>query len=238
MGLLPDSGNSGHNAIHARIPKEKEEVQHDLAQNYWTLRRALKTYQFWCFFLGQMFFPIGLAAVQVHQVAHVVDIGYSKLAAASVFGIMGIFSTMGRILFGFISDKIGREWTITLSFVASGGGMAVLLFMHDTSHPWMLYLFTFLFGLGLGARMPVLTVMAAEMFPGKEFVSIYGFLSMSRAAGAVGPWLGGYLYDRLGSYRLTFLVSLISVTIGCAFIWIAGLGKKALYEKARQSAAS
>lgn len=52
----------------------------------------------------------------------------------------------------------------------------------------------------------------------------YGWvIHLSNGLGAaVGPWLGGALYDATGSYRLAFGVAMASVGLACLSLWLAG----------------
>jgi cyanate permease len=39
--------------------------------------------------------------------------------------------------------------------------------------------------------------------------------------GAVGPWLGGYIYDISGSYRAAFILCMACFAVACIAVWIA-----------------
>ena len=77
-------------------------------QSQWTARLALRSIQFWSLFLARVLASSGVLVILTHQVAHVVDIGYSRIFAATVFGMMGIMSTFGRILFGYVADLFSK----------------------------------------------------------------------------------------------------------------------------------
>jgi MFS family permease len=71
-----------------RHHSEKKEVQ-----NQWTAKLALKSLQFWLLFFVRVCAASGTTVIITHQVAHVVDVGYSELLAASIFGLAGITSS-------------------------------------------------------------------------------------------------------------------------------------------------
>ena len=80
-----------------------------------------------------------------------------------------------------------------------------------------------MFGLGFGARGPIITAMASDLFGGRRFGVIYGVLSVGNGlGGAIGPWFGGVVYDVLGSYRVVFLTSIVFCALGSACFWLAG----------------
>ena len=188
----------------------------------WTVRQALRTRHFWALGLAQVLIPLGIFPVSVHQVAYLTDLGFSRVLAAGVLGYMGVMSSCGRMLFGVLSDRLGRFGGVTLSVVFSQLGILALLALDDTSVVWPLYVYAICFGLGYGARGPIISAIAADRFPGRSFATIFGFISIGHGlGGALGPWYGGAMYDRLGSYNLAFALSIVSLCGVIACFWVA-----------------
>ena len=87
--------------------------------------------------------------------------------------------------------------------------------LDDASVRWPLYVYAVCFGLGYGARGPIISAIAADRFPGRSFATIFGFISIGHGlGGALGPWYGGALYDRLESYTLAFVLACVSLCGG------------------------
>ena len=188
----------------------------------WTVRQALRTRHFWALGLAQVLIPLGIFPVAVHQVAYLTDLGFTHVLAAGVQGYMGIMSSCGRMLFGLLSDRLGRFGGVTLSVIFSQLGVLALLMLVDASVVWPLYFYAICFGLGYGARGPIISAIVADRFPGRSFATIFGFISIGHGlGGALGPWYGGAMYDSLGSYNLAFALSIVSLcgVIGC--FWVA-----------------
>jgi MFS family permease len=204
-----------------RAPSESDEMVNR------TFGSVMRTLSFWSFFFIFLLIPLGIFPVMVHQVAYVIDLGYDKILAAFIFGAMGFLSTVGRMLFGTLSDRMGREKVATLSFLCSIGGIFIILLLPLIQSVFWLYLYAVLFGLGFGARGPILTAMVADMYQGKHFGSIYGFINIGIGiGGALGPWLAGYLHDVTGSYRISFITCVPILILACVLIWIAGWSNK------------
>jgi MFS family permease len=188
----------------------------------WTVRRATRTREFWALMAVQMFIPLGIFPIAVHQVAYLVDLGFSKILAAGVLGYMGLMSSCGRILFGSLSDRLGRFGGVMVSIACSQLGIVVLLLMQDASVVWPLYLYALFFGLGYGARGPIISAIAADLFAGKQFGTIFGLISIGHGiGGALGPWMGGMVYDHFGHYTLAFVFSLLALCGVAAGFWLA-----------------
>src|SRR5258706_3343203 len=79
------------------------------ATNQWAAKLALQSLQFWLLFIARICAASGTTVIVTHQVAHVAEVGYSKLVAASIFGLAGITSSFGRVVFGFIADRLSRH---------------------------------------------------------------------------------------------------------------------------------
>jgi MFS family permease len=135
---------------------------------------------------------------------------------------MGLMSSCGRILFGSLSDRLGRFGGVMVSIVCSQIGIVVLLLMQDASVVWPLYLYALFFGLGYGARGPIISAIAADLFAGRQFGTIFGLISIGHGVGgALGPWLGGVVYDHFGHYTLAFIFSLVALCGVAGGFWLA-----------------
>lgn len=188
----------------------------------WTVRQALRTREFWALAVAQVLIPIGIFPISTHQVAYLVDAGFHKTVAAAILGHMGLMSAVGRVVFGTLSDRLGRFGGVTLSVFCSQLGIVVLLLITGNASLWPLYVYALFFGLGYGARGPIISAIAADLFPGRSFGTIFGLMSIGHGlGGALGPWYGGYVYDRLGSYTLAFLAALLALFGVIVCFWMA-----------------
>lgn len=194
----------------------------------WTVKQALRSPGFWLLFGARVLASMGNQLVVIHQIAHAVDVGYTKIFAASIFGLMGIVSIFGRVLFGYLSDLVKREIAFTGVQAVSVLGIAALLLMRDDSWPLLLYAYAVCYGLGQGSRALVLSAISADMFVGKSFGAIYGYFTLSiGVGGAVGAWLGGFLFDLTDSYTIPFSIALACFTTSVVIVWITSRVAKA-----------
>jgi MFS family permease len=187
----------------------------------WTVRGALTNPAFWLLFIARTLASMGNQVIVTHQIAHAIDLGFAKVFAASIFGLMGVISIFGRILFGYLADIVRRETVFTLVQIVSAFGILALLAMRDDSLPWLLYAYAVCYGLGQGSRALVLSAISADIFHGKHFGAIFGYFTFSIGlGGAAGAWLGGFLFDITHSYMVPFWVSLACLVIS-VFIVLA-----------------
>jgi MFS family permease len=188
----------------------------------WTLSKAVRTSRFWLICLTTFsLWGINQNILLAHQVAFAIDMGYSKLYAASVLSLFGLTYAIGS-LGSLISDRIGREVTITLATAIGISGMIVLMFIRDASQPWMLYYFSISLGVANGLCAPTIAAALTDIFQGPRVGPIVGAVWFAFAVGGtIGPWLGGWLFEMTGDYFLAFLVATVLFAVAGAAIWLA-----------------
>ena len=223
-GLLPDGAMNapGEPGIREVAVPNKSSLIVDVkwVETEWTPAKALRTPRLWLMIFVQMFISIGFNLVSAHQLVYTQDIGFDPVFAASIFGLNGAMSVAGN-MFSFISDRLGRELAFTLG--TAGGVLAVIALMTANSRaPWLLYAYAIIMGLFSGAGMPAMISGAADLFSGPHFGAINGFIILGFGiGGAIGPWLGGYVYDTMGNYTLAFAATIIAQLIACVLFWLA-----------------
>ncbi len=188
----------------------------------WTLRKAFRTYQLWLLvFADFCYWGIGNYLVIAHQIKFAEDVGYTSQMATSVFALFGIVSVVGQVG-AFISDYLGRERTALAAVILHMGGLFALASVHDASQPWLLYTYAIGAGFATGTFSPTIIVGAADIFHGKNIGAISALLLTGVGfGGAIGPWLGGYIYDVSGSYNVAFIISIIAIALAGISFWVA-----------------
>ena len=185
----------------------------------WTLGNTLRASRFWFLFLTFFFTPMAIQGILIHQVAHVVDRGFSAERGAFFFGLAGIMGSAGKILFGHLSDKIGREKAFAIGIGCTFLGVLSLMGLRP-GHGLLLYGYAILFGLGYGSIAPIFPSRAADLFQGAHFGKIYGFLSIAMGlGGATGAWLSGKIFDMTASYQIAFLGVLTVLVLIIFLFW-------------------
>jgi len=156
--------------------------------------------------------------VMMHQVNYALDNGIEKIAAASSLGAVSVFGILGQFTFGWLSDRMrDPKYTACVGYAVMAAGMMVLL---QSSDAQMLYLYAIVFGFGYGSLAPMLPVMVADRYGRHVMGSVYGLLTFFTVgiAGSMGPFLGGLIYDRAGSYRTVWVFNLVILVIAAVLI--------------------
>ncbi len=214
-------------------PRAETEEKRDAPPSRKGMKEVLRTRQLW-FLVASYALYWGIAAymVMAHQVRFLNDKGFSGAFGASVFALLGVMMFFGQ-LSAFLSDWLGREKTHTLATCLSIAGLGMLLGVNDPSRVWLVYSFAVLFGYGIGLATPVTYAASADIFHGRNFGMVGGLLLGGQGIGGVlGPWLGGYLFDISGSYKIAFALCMVSFVFSTLFLWIAAPRKAAPAEVA------
>ena len=134
-------------------------------------------------------------------------IGLSVAAAGIAVSVLALFNSFGRILAGFLSDKIGRVQTLTLACFLSVGGN-VLLYLCGKGDLILFYIGISIVGICFGAFMGVFPGFTADQFGAAHNSVNYGIMFIGFAmAGYFGPTIMKNVYFKNGFYTQAFLIA-------------------------------
>ena len=198
MGLRPDglAPREGASAISVAPPDNPVgHIGPGLPRGYWVV------------FGANFLRGLAMYAILVHQVAYLVDVGFSRMAAASFFSTSALISIGGGLAAGAISDRIGRPRT----YVGLAGlfalGYVSLLLTRDTTHVVTLAVYIVTIGVANGGVGPVFTAFLTDRLQGPRLGFLLGLQNIGFGAGAtLAPYLAGAAFDLVGGYTLVFLL--------------------------------
>jgi len=144
------------------------------------------------------------------------DLKYTQSEAANVISLVLLSSIVGRLLMGWLADKFQKKYVMILIYILVASAIPLLYFALT---PGVIYLFAFIFGMGLGGDYMIIPLMAAELFGVRVMGRIMGLvLTADGIAEALSPFLVGWLRDRSGSYANGFAALIFLAVIGIVAI--------------------
>jgi MFS family permease len=186
----------------------------------WSLGRAVRTAGFWWLVLLRFLSGLSFPLMNVHMVAFAVGAGVPPMAAAGALGSVSLVSLAGRILTGWLADRLGRASTLTLTYGSAAVGIIFLSFLAFGGWSGWLLAYVIFYGLAQGSGGIISSARAADLFAGRTFGTIYGWIVLSSGPGeALGVWAGGAIYDLTGSYLWAFAVAVVGLGLGVWTIW-------------------
>ena len=180
------------------------------------LTGALKTPVFWSLALANFACCAAHSGPIFHMVSYAADCGVAPLTAATVLGAAGLAALSGRIVCGLLADRAGAKRTLVACLALQAVAIALYLPARDLNS---LYAVSMLFGFSYGGAMPLYAILVREYFPAKIMGSVFGVVAMISTVGmALGPPVGGWLFDSFGGYAWLYVAS---SAIGAAGVVIA-----------------
>ena len=155
--------------------------------------------------------------------------GISEISASAIAGTaMAIFFALangiGRIVWGAISDKLGRKLSIILMMATQG--IIVIAFQKMAGTPALLYLGATLIGFNFGGNFALFPTITADTFGTRYVGQNYGWVFLAYGIGGIfGPILGGKLGD-MNNFPLAFTICGILCLIAAGIISMVKVPKK------------
>jgi len=119
---------------------------------------------------------------------------------------------------GRVSDGIGRRTTAIICALLVSGAMIWLIWSRDL---WMLYLFGVVCGFFFGGFDPAVTALIGDTFGLRSIGMIMGILNVAFGIGAaIGPAVGGFVFDNSQSYSMAFLSGALAMLIVALLVFI------------------
>lgn len=188
------------------------------------LNKIVKGWPFYLLMIGSM---CSIGAVsgtnQNLKLFFSLDLKYSQGQSANIMSLVLFSSIIGRVLMGWLADKFPKKYVMILIYTLVAVSIPLLYF---ASTPGIIYLFAFIFGMGLGGDYMIIPLMAAELFGIRIMGRVMGLvLTADGLAEAFSPMLVAKLRDVSANYANGFAVLIILAVIG--IIAVAMLPKKA-----------
>jgi MFS family permease len=213
-GLLPDGETVVRSVGVEAAPDVEYHEEHEF-----TAKQALKTRSFWLMLIALALSGGITAAVTMHQMPYLIDIGIDPLAASGVLGLMATMSLPGRVVFAWVGDKWGERKALMLGYALKTIG--VLVWTTARSIPQIM-LFVILYGVGYGGTIPVSTSLRASYFGRKTYATITGYTTFFTAmTNIVYPIFAGWSYDVSGSYSSAFTIIAGAQALAIVFMYLA-----------------
>jgi len=159
-------------------------------------------------YLGAVYFFYGLSYIiyMVFFAAYLVEeVGFTQDAAGGMWALVGGLSIFCGVIWGGISDRLGRSKGAALAYLVLGLSYIIYALVKAK---FGIYLSAVMFGLTAWS-IPTIMAAAAGDFVGPRLAPAgLGFITLFFGIGqALGPALGGYLADTTQSFTVPFLTA-------------------------------
>jgi MFS family permease len=213
LGLLPDGdlpGSTGHIA--------------QIAESSTSVIGAVKTINFWLILVGSALVIGAINTVIQHFILFLEDHGYSRTVAAQFLSGLLASSLAGRVLVGYIVDRVSKKNAMAFFYLIIGGAIPLLFLAERPVAAWS---FAVVFGFAMGADYMLIPLVAAECFGVASLGKLLALIVMGYSVGQwVAPWVAGRLFDRYHNYDTAWKLMAASGVLGAMAIFAVTIPKK------------
>ena len=159
--------------------------------------------------MGILFASDGVLVISM--VPHMSDLGISLTAAALVVSAQSASATFGKLVVGFLSERISIIWIYGVVIVCHLALLALYLIWPGY---WIMLLASAVIGIAVGGTVPVKFIMISKAFGSRSFAFIMGLANViSQIFSAIALYLAGVSYDQNGNYSVAFVGMMIAVSV-------------------------
>jgi predicted MFS family arabinose efflux permease len=153
---------------------------------------------------------------------------FSRDSALNVASIFAVFSMVGKVTFGYISDKFNKYYILMLGTIFLTLGILALKFID--SGLWMAYGYAMAYGFGYSGAFTMIQTTVADVYKGPDFSRVMGLVSsFDSIGGFLGVWSLAYWAKSTGNYdfSINFLLGVCGLTFLLG-LWLHSTTKRAI----------
>ncbi len=171
------------------------------------LREAFKYPSFQLLMAGYFVCGFQVVFIGVHMPSYLKDKGLSPMVASYALALIGLFNVFGTYIAGSLGQRLAKRKILASIYL--GRAVAIALFLWAPLTPMSVYIFASVMGLLWLSTVPPTNATVAQIFGVAHLSMLGGFVFFSHQIGSfMGVWLGGYLYDRTGSYDVVWYIAI------------------------------
>jgi MFS family permease len=171
------------------------------------LKEAFKYPSFQLLMAGYFVCGFQVVFIGVHMPSYLKDHGLSPQVASYALALIGLFNVFGTYIAGTLGQKMAKKNILAFIYIARS--VAIVLFLLAPLTPASVYIFSGVMGLLWLSTVPPTNAAVAQIFGISHLSMLSGFIFFSHQIGSfMGVWLGGYLYDKTGSYDIVWYLAI------------------------------
>ena len=180
------------------------------------MQEAFKYPSFKLLMAGYFVCGFQVVFIGVHMPSYLKDKGLSPQVASYALALIGLFNVFGTYAAGVLGQRLAKRKI--LAFIYLSRAVAISAFLLAPLSPMSVYVFASVMGMLWLSTVPVTNALVAQIFGVAHLSMLSGFVFFSHQIGSfMGAWLGGYLYDKTGSYDIVWYIA-IALGVAAALI--------------------
>ncbi|MFT3669631.1 MAG: MFS transporter [Pseudoxanthomonas sp.] len=182
------------------------------------VREAISHSGFWLLNLGFLACGFQLAFIATHLPAYLIDQGLGPMAGVGALATIALTNIVGIYVCGMLGGKWRQKNLLAILYLART--VAIGLFILLPLSLWTVYGFAAVMGFLWLGTVPLTNGVLTRVFGVRYLATLFGFVFFGHQLGSfLGVWLGGYIFDEMGSYQPIWLVAMALGLIAAALHW-------------------
>jgi MFS family permease len=171
------------------------------------LTEAFKYPSFQLLMAGYFVCGFQVVFIGVHMPSYLKDQSLPPEVASYALALIGLFNVFGTYGAGVLGQKIPKK--NILAGIYFSRALVISVFIATPISPMSVYVFAAVMGVLWLSTVPPTNAAVAQIFGIQHLSMLSGFIFFSHQIGSfMGVWLGGYMYDRTGSYDLVWYITI------------------------------
>ena len=171
------------------------------------LREAFHYRSFQLLMAGYFVCGFQVVFIGVHMPSYLKDMGLPSNVASTSLALIGLFNVFGTYAAGVLGQRLQKK--NILAFIYLSRAVIISVFLLVPLSPMSVYVFSAVMGMLWLSTVPPTNATVAQIFGVAHLSMLGGFVFFSHQIGSfLGVWLGGYLYDRTGSYDIVWYIAI------------------------------
>lgn len=201
--ILTTPGRRDERGHKTEVPEQSGPAELIAGLQNWTVRRALRTSQFYVIVFGYTTYLLVNTTAHGFGVEHLTERGVSARDAAFMLSLEALIGSGVSVLGGMLGEKVSPKLLMIVSLAALTVGMWGLA----EARGWgLMSVFAVGVGLGFGLCFVASTMLLFNYFGRGPNLELFSIMCMLSTTAAIGPAFGGWARDALGSFSQMFLL--------------------------------
>jgi MFS family permease len=170
------------------------------------VREALGERGFILLCLGYFVCGLQVVFIGVHLPSYLRDQGMSANTGVAALALIAVGNILGTYCWGMQGARYPRRYLLSAIYLLRA--IVILIFLAAPLTPLSVYVFAFAIGTLWLSTVPLTNGLVAHIFGVNYLSMLAGVVFLAHQVGSfLGAWMGGYLFDRTGSYTLAWLIA-------------------------------